>query len=77
MKRRTFLNLCAAAAVSSVFIGCGGDGAHVSAGILQPDPQPASAGGAAAGPAAQRDCANAGMMNATPSGREALCRLNN
>lgn len=76
MKRWTFLNLCVAAGVASVLNGCGGESAHVSAGLLQPDPQPASAA-AAPGPAAQRECAIAGMMKATPSGREALCRLNN
>jgi hypothetical protein len=77
MKWRTIQGCVAGALLGGALSACGGDSAHVSAGALQPDTQPAKAAGAASGPAGQRDCANAGMMNATPSGRETLCRLNN
>lgn len=58
MQRRTVLMMAAVVAVA--LAGCGGEAAHVSAGVLEPDPQTPAA------PPAHHDPANAGMMDATP-----------
>jgi hypothetical protein len=52
-----------AAALACALSGCGGEAAHVGAGVLEPDPLGPHAPTA---PPAHRDPANAGMMDATP-----------
>ena len=51
--------LVVAAALAGGLAGCGGEAAHVSAGLLAPDPHTPV-------PDAPHDPANAGMMDATP-----------
>ena len=64
MQRQTILIL-AAAAFAGALAGCGGEAAHVSAGVLEPDPHTLGPNARTA-PPAHHDPANAGMMDATP-----------